>query len=912
MAANLLVDILNNAARMAGAYAQISLSPSAGAEYLYDPASNRILNESQYIGYKTMASEAEYSRRIRSVQEYAERYNIRKEIVAAFQPFIRLLLKSDTPALRQKIRDSVPYFGDILLHAYDSITDNQPGMDRVYAGFANTYGTAKGNEAATYASNYIANYIRSDKNLIEGGRKYNAGMIGATLALKQERGFNFEAELGTENLPSYGDIFRGQITSDTNLSALKAAQVSYVDTQLQGTWNATDKSILDQIKQNISNGKDVYYGLNRFYGEGKSYADLNAIKNKFAIEDNAIKNAQVNQEAVIRDTIVRELETDGAVKRAFDDYAASKGLSPLRAGASEEESRAYEESRRRLSNKFINRILTGKIDVEQLGDSETASLLQVVSESENEFGAAGKVVQRLSRRIAEESRLRQAVGQAAWSSLSAEEQQQYKDRYGDIGTAQTYLGSQMMDKFAHASMQYGNEEEAASATQQLYAAQKRANLSGESMTKQYAFIGSITRNKNLTDTIARAAFAWQASAKAQGVELSEEQRLNMNQRFERIAESVQGNNVAMFMTQEFDPNSKLGKLQAALRSGNMTPEQQRQFQIYMEDQQQFINDIAKATHKDPGTLTEEARHGTYNWQDMIGFERSNVLNAMNRSISASRVKDLITKDRIDEHFQGLSDKDLEKMGAGASRDSRTRFRDMLYNVIQNRGVSATKFVTGELSERDIKRLRDEGLDTEADFAEERIKEFKKRARSYRKLLGYSKGEAIEAARRDLGGARIGGMLGKFLGDDEAARDMEIGGVDSEKTGVITNIAEDARENEKKAKVQKSAKQMEPEDVIADMLGVSSKGLREGNDPFINTVKNVWDGVKGTAKDMLDAAKKVYGSKESGKESATGADKGSSAAISEIAKAIRENKELKDAITDLFKPAADNLANAVAG
>lgn len=928
MADNFLLDTLNYFARYAGGYGQLVVSPHGGSPFFFDPSSDRILAESQYMGYKGVAAEADYTRRIRSIREYVTRYwgPGAGEAVDAFEPLIRMLLKSDTPEIRQKIRESAGPLGGAILEAFDIITNKEIGYDRIYAGAANTMGSPIGNAAAARASNLFAALEASEENKTASGygRKFSAGMVGATLALKQERGFNFETELGPD-IADYNSIFTDQISREDNASALKAARVSYIDTQLtSGNWNETDKKILEQIRASALSGSDLYSNLNEFVGDNKAYKTIDAIKNKFNIDSEAIKHAQINQAYVIEDTITRDMETKGDVYKAFQEFAKKEGLIEPGKNADAAELKVYEAKKQAVLNKFVNQIISGEF-TGNLGVSDTTDFLKVVSASNSELGETNEKIQRLLRSVIEEGRLRQSVGQAMWSSLSTEEQQRYKDRYGDVGTAQTYLGSEAMDQFAHASMAIGDEDIAANTTQLLLAAEKRAGISHKDMTQQYAFIGSIMRNKNLAEGVAITSAAWQASAKTQGIELSPEQRMTMGQRFARIKESVQGSNVAMFLTQHIDPNSKLGKLQAALRTGTMTAEQQKQWNEYMDNQDALINDIAAATGKNPGVLREEARHNETNWYAVDEHEQANVLNAMNRSIITRQTKDLISEDRLKEHFRELSTPDLQAMGASGKAD--TKFQNMLFNVTQSGLVDPRKWVTGEISDKEIAALEKAGYKDEAQVARKRSEEFNAKFEELKKTK--SPGEARRAARIAMGDTEVNRAFDKFFGGDhERTKNLSMIGVNISDTDMANTVATDARYNQEHQSVAKKAKDKTPEEAVADAMGASPKGLEEFNNSYImGPLKAGWDAVTGLGK---AAAKRLFGSgggtpraqekedagsskeqnKASGKESSTGSNKVASDAISEIARAIRENKELRDAITDLFKPAADNLAKAV--
>ncbi len=902
---NPFLAMLDGGLRMMGAYGYSMFMPLPDAPFLHGAAENRIFNESKYIAYQTQFRDAEINRRIRTLKDNAARFGIDPTIIESNQWAIQMLLKADTPQVREQIRNSMlPGVGDALLRIFDAATGSETGMDRVYAGLANTYGSATGNEMAAYTANYMSNMIRQQPLNKNGLRAVDASSVGNWLQIKQRSGYNFEvaAGLNRDDVQSINQIFSRTWAGGHQGAARKAATLSYVKDLIDNTRSDTDKAILGKIQETVNNGGNIEdIDLSEFYGEGKDYSSKDAILDRFNIKENVVNYAQTNQAAIYSNTIQRALDAsdDNKIKQLFSQYAKVNNINLDKIEGDDKAEKRRQRQVRALTNKFIDAVTTdslkapGENRVFDTSGTELEKLDALYQKVDEAIGEQGNRAKSEANRLAEEAHITQALGQAAWSQLSAEEQAQYKQAGGGKESGgQTVLGATLMDKYAHEFMRYQDYSRAAGETHRLLSASALAGLSKDDLSKQYAFIGSIMQNKGLTSVAANAAIAWQASAKAQGIMLSDEQRLEANQRIARITDSIEGNNVAMFMNQNFDPDSPLGKLQQALKSGTMTPEQEQQFQEYLKNQGKFVSDIAAATGKDRGPLGEEARWSQANWEGMTGFQRDNVLSYMNKDIMAVRNKQLASEGAIGRAFGKMNTRDQQQMGIGQDGMNEKSFQKMIYDVVQKEGMNVVDLVSGKATEEDISRLRDLGLTSAADYAQKRADERATLVEKY-KAQGMSIEEAAEQADQDLGANRaLVGMSSIFHDVNAAKNQGKMDRVDATKKtqkegdktmSVNERKAAMSREDSVEGGVEKAEKDKTPEEMTLNAMGKSGEGAEQFNNTWIKPIIDI-------LQSLLEA---VGGKSKAKKEGSAGDAEDASESGDQVAKALVKAMDSKE-------------------
>lgn len=899
--------------RPIGAQIYASFNPLPDAPWMHGAASNYIYNASKYNAYQIQFRDAELGRRTNALLKNAEKYGV-ADWLKHNQWAIQMILKADTPGMREQIRNSMPpSIADALLRSFDALTANEPGMDRIYAGLANTYGSAKGNEMAAYAANYASNMIRQQKANSLGLRRVDAGSMGAWLQWQQSTGYNFEvaAGLNGDDIKSYNTLFENTFNADHNKGARTAATRSYLETQIANSSNKEDIRILEQMKKNLDEGKDLYADLDL---EGTDYDDREAVKEHFGLDKNIATYAQANQGIIYESAINKELsKPDSRLRSQFDQFVLANNNNVALKDIKDDAERARKETD--LRNQFIHRLQQDALkpieDREyDVNGTELESLINQREETETALGAQGFRAQREFERQEINTHEMQALGQAVWDKLSPEEQEQYKKTYGGTSAAQLYLGVEYASKYAGWNMNHLDFVGAAGASQYLAAAADLAGLSKDALSQQVAFIGSTIKRKGLTTVAAQAATTWQATAKAQGIQMSQEQRLEVAQRTTRLVDSMEGNNLAMFMQQTFDPESSLGKLQQALRDGTMTPEQEKQFQEYLKNQGKFISDIAAATGKDRGTLVEEARYAEGNWNMMGDTARNNVLGYFDKNVMNIRYQHLASEGAIERAFGRMSDADKQLMGIGQNGVTEKSFQKMVYDVVQSGGANVVEMVSGRLTEGKIKKLRELGLNDAADYAEARAEERARLVKQF-KDKGMSEDEAADEADKLLGANRAYNGMSSITHDPNAPFRQGYDMIDpskkdqksvegDENISTVNKAGWWGRKNANEGGTEDSAANLSPEQQA--LRDKNAAGAKEFNDQIVEY-----------AKTFVQAIIDAFAGAGLGGE-VTGAEGGKKPGgwLNSLVSSVVNNTQLMDNVMGVFDKAGERIGDAAVG
>lgn len=897
------------AIRMVGAGIYMSFMPTADAPFLHAASDNEIFAQSQYLPLQRQFQEAELSRRIRVLEQNAASIGINPEIIHQNKFLFQTLLKADTPAVRAQIREQLgDRTANALLGVFDKLTGNEVGMDRVYAGLANTYGSARGNEMAAWAANYISNSIRQQEPNSLGLRAVDAGSVSGWLATKRKLGYTFEAAAGMnrDDVQSMQEILDQQIAGGSYMQAQEAAFRAYLDDRIAGTSDKTDREILEKIK-NSGRGAFASESLfSEYFGDGKSYANFEDLKKNFGLdtlESSSQSYLITNEAGVLRSALEENIkDTTSNLYTEFKNYAKESNISleKITGDPKKEEERNRQETM--LRNKFLHEVQTdmlrtgGPTRYKDSVNTEVQNILDLKNSVETQMGPAKDRAKAEANKIQQEAHLFQTLGQSEWDKLSPEEQNSYLEAAGGkekLSQAQSLLGADLANKYAHTSMRYQDHTRAALDTHFLVAAQSRADISSADLSKQASFIGSTIQNKGLTQVALNASMAWQAAARDQGVLLTEEDRLEAGQRFARTVDSLEGNTVAMFLSQNFDENSPLGKLQAALMNGTMTPEQEKQFQEYLKNTGVFIGDIAKATGKDRGTLIGEARWARTNWNNLTAEQQANVSGSMYKGVREARNKALVTTTKLDRVFKSLGDKDKSVMGVNELGGDKA-FQQMIYDVVQNQGMNVADMVGGLATDEDIKRLEELGLTKAADYARQR-KEERDRYMEENKDDPNAAIKANQKFGRQLALKTVSSLLGS---EDAAELQGKIEKTDPTKQNkgksTVQNVGEQTQTNINKGGTKKSAADMTPEEIVAG--DKDAKGIREAIDPYVKPLEDAISGgvdILGLIYKLLTDSFKRKGGEQ--KKDDSGSDENTSQKVQDALVAAVDDKEFKSKV-----------------
>lgn len=827
-------------------YSMISPTMAGHPAYRGAGEHNRYI-ASDYLPYQIQSRDAELNYRVEAFIDVAEKHNIPRYILEANRGLLVMLLKNDTPELREQLRQRIPLFGDAVVGLLKSITSDEEGIDRVYAGFGNTMGSSVVNEMAAYGTRVVSNRVRQYETNENGLRYTNASAIGAYLQLQQNTGYNFGVAAGLtgENAVHYDQLFTDELNKDQAVK--NEATKAYLSNLIGVTTDETDKQILTRMKNNLESGRNLEEGLEKFTGFGKEYANVEELTSKFNIAGNASKYAQINTAAVQSHYILNNIGEGGQLRDLYEQYAKEQNV---------DLANVDEQTRSRLERSFSHQIQKDLLttDVEQRHFKNiNDNFLQKYTAIDDIIRAQNPQMQRVDAEIGNVERRThdfQIAGQMFFGQLSAAEQQQYIQTYGSPEAAQVHLAFEMTDKYAHDSVRRLDYGGAVREVQQLAAAQALAGLSKDQLSQQAAFIGSISKNKGLTSIATRATVAWEAAAKAQGVQLSPEQRLEGAQRITRLTESIQGNSIALLMSQDLDPNSELGQLQQALRTGNLTSEQEDKLRYYLNTRGALIKDISDATGLDEGTLIGDARWARTNWSEMTEEEQLNVVNAMHKQMQRTRHSTLATENRLENLF---SERRLTKAGLESMYEEGIQgknFTSMLHSVIQKGGINVAKLISGAISDAELENLQDQGLTEAARYGALRRAKFEQKKAELLKTNGGNEEKATRDALHAMGYYKASRAMSTIYGNEDAAEfQATIDTIDTSKKvhqtkgvskSTVEQITEIRDESDLYGGARSASKDKDTVDILAESKGLDPATIRKGMEPYTGTVKSIKD------------------------------------------------------------------------
>lgn len=774
---NPLLAVANYGLQAAGAYLYATINPLPGSSWNYSPSADQIFRNNGYTANQASFRDARLARRVHILRERAAQANINPAIIDNNAYWIEMLLRSDTPQVRAMIRKQLGQVGSLILWLIDSLTGSESGIDQLYEGFADPYGTKSGNEAALYAANYAENYIRGQEVYSDGTRDIDAGVMAGGLQELKKFHYNFASAIDADSSKkaSRHDLFSGiynQTEEDGSFryDALRSStQAAYIRDLLDNTKDADEKKDLTALLEQATNGTlDVKNLPERLKG--------------LSFEDFGSRNeAKLYHEAVLRD-----IKQKSGYYQHFEEYAREQKFDlELKKGATDEEKAKYNAERAKLENAFAAKVVDDyrnkAVNERTYKDVEKSSLdeiHQAIEEVNKKWDEGREEEQREVERVAEYSRAMYAVGQASWSELSAEERQQYMDAASSESEAKAMYGAALMNKFAGSYMHRFDFVGASLTGLQIEAGRKAAHLSKEDLTRNAAFMGSILQNKNLLSTTTMASNAWIAAAEQRFGYLNPMEIQEQNQRIVRATESSEGRTLYMFLTQNnLRKGSKLYELQQAIKSGSVTKEQYDYLKknISSAGIGDFYAAIADETGKKVSVLREEAEYLETNRNMLSGTAQANASNLVTRIAADVFDDNLFTEDNLFTVIQETTDADLASAGISRDRKGAKLLRDLVQSNIQD----FRKIVKGDISDKDIKRFSKAGYSNIVEYGKKR-REAKKQA-----LQGITNKGKRSLAKRQFEVAAVGAaemVYNRISGNEAVTRNLtRVASVDASKT-----------------------------------------------------------------------------------------------------------------------------------
>lgn len=827
---------------LASDYAYAMFGNLPGSSWLYPSSADQILQGNGYMQNKTQFRDDELARRIRVLEKRVSELGYSPAIIRENAYWIKMLMRQDTPEIRNMIREKCGPIGGLLLWLWDMATGTEAGYEDVYSSTADTYGTLEGNAGSLYQSNYVMNKIRGQEVDASGKRQMDAGVYSAWMQYKQSTNYSFEQSVGVglTDIPDYNAVFTEEFGKDTYEDTRLLARTAYLRNRMYTTDDKEERRVLAKLvslsEKGAWNDKAISKELDSVIGEGKRFADVKAVYDTYDVDTNSAQFAVQKTADLVSEAISKDLQEKKGYYEAFQEYAGSRLT--LKENATDQEKKQYEKDLQKLKEQFISEATDDFFKTQQTisaGDnSATNEVRQLLNNVEEAYGTAGQIIRDKGDENWTEAHYAQAVGQAIWMRMSQEERQGYLDRAPghEEGAAMTLAGIDEMNKYAAASMRKFDYKTAAVETLQLHAAARRSNMSNASLSRIGTFIGDNLQNKNLTGDVTRAFANWRAAARSQVGQVNDIEEMEAAQRLSRSEESSEGRILAMFLNQKIDPNSELGQLQEAIKTQKLSKEQFNSLKERLNNPGTFIDEIAKATHRDPADLQAETQYLDPLLHGLAPEVRAALPSLTAQLAMRAYADDLVTEETVSYAASRLGDERLKSVGLSIKSS------DVLANAVRS-GVDPYKLAAGKIDEPTLLKLEKEGYRDVAKYGRERA--------SARKNA-----KDKEAFDRESEGTTWT-LLSDVMGDSKAAWNLRLTSIDAMQT--IENSKEDADADLAGSGVPAAPHQQTPTQALGQHLG---KQIPKNN-PIKDTALGIYDAISGMAGSFMGSmAKTMFG------------------------------------------------------
>lgn len=734
MADSLLASLLGTVGQYYSAQMYGMFYPVADAPFAHSRYSNFIFQNNGYIRNKTYFRDSDIQRRMEALKRKAVKYNVSEEMIDAFSPLIEMLMKYDSPKIREYLREKCP-FGNLLLYIYDSVTENEIGIEELYSSMADPYGTERGNDAAAYAANYAAGLIRDQEVTSDGMRPIDAGALSSWINYKKTRGYDFAIATGADTVgaPTYSEAYAKAWNESADKSGVEAiATKAYLRNLRDSTDDKVDKAILDELYKR-GNVNIEWSDIKNIAGAKEKYATKDDIGHLKFLDKYKLSSDKLSEDArtyaskgvagMIREAVRQDIAANTGYWEEFKRFAEDKKYN---INDSATKIKAIEEFTTEVLNNYNNPdsdLYLGD-DTKLSTRSKVQDILDINKAARNNMGERGNRIEAEIRKLEEETRLAEAVGRTFWSTLSPEMQRKYMDATKAsgataIGEAQATLGREMMNKFAHGAFRKGNYGRAAAESIHYRTAMDMAGISSDESTQLFSLLGSTMQNQSLVSMAATGAADFMLAAKYANVRLSEEQRAMVTQNYGRLSDSDKMRNLMLLASMgddELNPNSTLGKFRSALLSGELTPEQKKLMDMYTSGEKDLIADLADETHITQGGLLSRAQWIQTNSESVTTEGRAYLVNELTNSSRRNYNNTIVTSEAVEAAYDVIGKAALKNLRSGVNEKT---FSEIVVNMQKSGVIAPESAMRGEATDEQIVQLKEQGYKKEAAYAEKR-------------------------------------------------------------------------------------------------------------------------------------------------------------------------------------------------